>query len=59
MEKKFRVIYPNRREEEMNEFEIREKFTQLTSEFKMLLFRMRHTEELYHNDSGITFKRIK
>jgi hypothetical protein len=58
MEKKFKVIHPNRREEEMTEFEIREKFTYLTSEFKMLLFRMKYTEELYHNDSGITFKRV-
>ena len=58
MEKKFKVIFGNGREEEKTETDIRMDFNKLTSEFKMLLFRMKFSEELYHNDTKVTFKRI-
>lgn len=57
MEKKFKVTYGNGREEEKTETEIRMDFN-ATSEFKSLLFRMKFNEQLYHNDTRVTFKRI-
>jgi len=58
MEKKFKVTFGSGRIEEKTEFEIRSEFNKLTSEFKMLLFRMKFSEELYHNDTKTSFKRL-
>jgi len=58
MEKKFKVTYVNGREEEKTEHQIRMDLN-ATSEFKALLFRMKFNEELYHNDTRMTFKRLK
>ena len=56
--KTYKVIYKNGREEEKTEYEIRADFTELTSEFKQILFRLRFNEELFHNDTMTTFKRL-